>query len=170
MKTSPAVAPATPVIPPTTSAAAPPQAPTAPPSSAIPATGDQAPKNIGPSGSGRKDESCSGNFWAAAEKDKGKGEAEVTSADRAEAPADDALVLTHEADDPSDCHATPKAYATRFFHKLTEAQKWELEQNLLNQMINNAWSKSDAQSYEIEQYKQKTCKFLDDLLSKCMVR
>ncbi|KAK1644774.1 hypothetical protein QYE76_062579 [Lolium multiflorum] len=32
-----------------------------------------------------------------------------------------------------------EAYATKFFNKLTEAEKWELEQDLLNAMLNNAW-------------------------------
>jgi hypothetical protein len=90
---------------------------------------------------------------------------EVTSTDKAEAPADDAIVFPPETD-PSDCHATPKAYATKFFHKLTEAEKWELEQDLLNAMLNNAWSKADTQSYEIEQHKKKTCELLDNMLCK----
>ncbi|KAK1685949.1 hypothetical protein QYE76_046797 [Lolium multiflorum] len=47
-----------------------------------------------------------------------------------------------------------------------EAEKWELEQDLLNAMLNDAWSKADSQSYEIEQHKRKTCEFLDELLVK----
>ncbi|KAM0925344.1 hypothetical protein ACQ4PT_004266 [Festuca glaucescens] len=166
LKTSPAIGPNTPVIPPSTSTAAPQQPPADPQPSADPAAGEQVSKEIIHVSSGRKDESYSGNFWAAAEGAKEKEEGEVTSADKAEAPADDAIVFAANIGDPSDIHATPKAYATKFFHKLTEAKKWELEQDLLNSMLNNAWSKSDAQSYEIEQYKKKTCKFLDDLLCK----
>ncbi|KAM0913770.1 hypothetical protein ACQ4PT_011943 [Festuca glaucescens] len=134
--------------------------------SADPAAGKQASKEVIPVSRGRKDESCSGNFRAAAEKAKDKEEAEVTSADKAEAPADDAIVFAPETGDPSDCHATPKAYATKFFHKLTETEKWELEQDLLNSFLSNAWSKADAQSYEIEQHKKKTCELLDNLLVK----
>jgi hypothetical protein len=90
----------------------------------------------------------------------------VTSADKAEALDNDAIVFPADIGDPSDIHATPKAYATNVFHKLTEAEKWELEQDLLNSMLENAWSKYNAQSYEIEQYKIKTCEFLDNLLCK----
>ncbi|KAM0926939.1 hypothetical protein ACQ4PT_003091 [Festuca glaucescens] len=95
-----------------------------------PVAGEQAPKEVIPVSSGRKDESFS------------------------------------DTDEPSDCHATPKAYATKFFHKLTEAEKWELEQDLLNSLLSNAWSKADAQSYEIEQHKKKTCELLDNMLCK----
>ncbi|KAM0910076.1 hypothetical protein ACQ4PT_014405 [Festuca glaucescens] len=164
-KTSPTVvAPNTPVIPPSTSTAIPQQTP-ADPQPSPDAAGEQAPKEVIPVSSGRKDESCSGNFRAAAEETKDKEESEVSSADKAEAPANDALVFPPETD-PSDCHATPKAYATKFFHKLTEAEKWELEQDLLNSLLNNAWSKVDSQSYEIEQHKRKTCELLDGLIIK----
>jgi hypothetical protein len=78
----------------------------------------------------------------AAEEAKDKEEAEVTSADRAEAPEDDTIVFPTNFGDPSDIHATPKAYATKFFHKLTEAEKWELEQDLLNSMLQNAWGQT----------------------------
>ncbi|KAK1645753.1 hypothetical protein QYE76_063558 [Lolium multiflorum] len=46
--------------------------------------------------------------------------------------------------DPIDSTSTPKAYATKFFKQLSEAEKWELEQDLLNAMLNNAWGKPDA--------------------------
>ena len=154
------------MIPPSTSTAAPQPPPTNPQPSADPAAGDKAPKEIIPISSGHKDGSCSGNYQAATEGAKDKEEAEVTSADKAEAPADDAVVSARNAGDASDVHATPKAYAFKFFHKLTEAEKWELEQNLLNSMLDNAWGKADAQSYEIEQHKKKTYEFLDNLLCK----
>jgi hypothetical protein len=32
--------------------------------------------------------------------------------------------------------------------------------------MNNAWSKADSQSYEIEMHKKKTCELLDNLVSK----
>jgi hypothetical protein len=86
MKTSPAVvAPNTPVLPPSTSTAAPEQPPAGPQPSTDPTAGEQAPKEVIPISSGRKDESCSENFRDAAEKTKDKEEAEVISADKAEA-------------------------------------------------------------------------------------
>jgi hypothetical protein len=134
--------------------------------STSPATGKQTQEEVIPVSSGQKDGSCSGTKRAAAEGAKDKEEAEVTSADKAEAPANDAIIFPENFGDPSDIYATPKAYATKFFHKLTEAEKWELEQDLLNAMLQNAWGKPDAQSSKIEQYKKDTCEFLDNLLCK----
>ncbi|KAK1604681.1 hypothetical protein QYE76_028354 [Lolium multiflorum] len=165
LKSSPTViAPNTPIIPPSTSTAAPQPNPADLQSSANPVAGEQAPKEIIPVSNERKDEICSGNFWAAAEEKKDKEEPEVTSADKAEAAAHHAIVLPMETD-PSKCLATPKAYAIKLFHKLTEAAKSELQQDLMNSFMNNAWSKADSQSYDIEQYKKNSCEFLDNILS-----
>jgi hypothetical protein len=62
----------------------------------------------------------------------GQEEVEVTSVDKAEATARHAIVFPANFGDPSDVYAKPKAYSTKFFNKLTEAEKWELEQDLLN--------------------------------------
>jgi hypothetical protein len=166
MKTSPAFGPNTPIIPPNTSTAAPPKSPTHPQPSTSPATGEQAQKEVIPVSSGQKDGSCSGTKRAATEEAQDNEEAEVTSADKAEAMANDAIVFPAIFGDPSDIHSTPKAYATKFFNKLTDAEKWELEQDLLNAMLQNAWGKADAQSSEIEQYKKDTCEFLDTHICK----
>jgi hypothetical protein len=100
-----------------------------------------------PVSSVRKDGSCSAAKWAAPEEaqDKGQEEAEVTSADKVEAGAHDAIVFPANFGDPSDVYATPKTYSTKFFNNLTEAEKWELEQDLLNYVLNNAWGKADAE-------------------------
>ncbi|KAK1644549.1 hypothetical protein QYE76_062354 [Lolium multiflorum] len=55
--------------------------------------------------------------------------------------------------DPTDLTSTPKAYTTKFFNKLTEAEKWELEQDLLNAMLNNA-GKPDVATSEIQDFKK----------------
>ncbi|KAK1680483.1 hypothetical protein QYE76_041331 [Lolium multiflorum] len=65
---------------------------------------------------------------------QGQGEAKVTSSEKAEAGAGDVVVFPKNFGDPADLTSTPKAYATKFFNKLTEAEKWELEQDLLNAM------------------------------------
>jgi hypothetical protein len=72
-----------------------------------------------PVSSGRKDESCSATKRAAPDEaqDRGQEEAEVTSADKAEATAHDAIVFLANFGDPSDLYATPKAYSTKFFNK-----------------------------------------------------
>nr|XP_051209099.1 uncharacterized protein LOC127326283 [Lolium perenne] len=68
--------------------------------------------------------------------------------------------------DPTNLTSTPKAYATKIFSKLTEAEKWELEQDLLNSMLDNAWGKPDVESSEIQDIKKETGQFLDRLLCK----
>ncbi|KAK1665218.1 hypothetical protein QYE76_053377 [Lolium multiflorum] len=52
------------------------------------------------------------------------------------------------------------------FHKLTEAEKWELEQDLLNAMLNNAWGKPDAATSEIQDFKKDVGQFFDKLICK----
>ncbi|KAK1643627.1 hypothetical protein QYE76_061432 [Lolium multiflorum] len=58
------------------------------------------------------------------------------------------------------------AYATKFFNKLSEAEKWELEQDLLNAMLNNAWGKPDSATSEIQDFKKNVGQFLDKLICK----
>jgi hypothetical protein len=127
---------------------------------------NQAQEETIPVSSERRDGSLSKTKRVDAEEAKDKEEAEVTFADKAEAPANDALVFPEKFGDPTDLYSTPKAYATKFFHKITEAEKWVLEQDLLNAMLQNAWGKPDAESSENEQYKKDTCEFLDKLLFK----
>jgi hypothetical protein len=50
-----------------------------------------------------------------------------------------------------------------------EAEKWELEQDLLGSMMNNAWGKADAESSEIQLHKKKIGDFFDHLLIKLKV-
>ena len=55
----------------------------------------------------------------------------------------------------------PEAYATKFFNKLTEAEKWELGKDLLNAMLNNAWGKPDVETSEIQDFKKDVGQFFD---------
>ncbi|XP_071678408.1 uncharacterized protein [Lolium perenne] len=68
--------------------------------------------------------------------------------------------------DPADTTSTPKAYATKFFNKLSEAEKWELEQDLLNAMLNNAWGRPDSRTSEIQDFKKNVGQFFDQLICK----
>ena len=86
----------TPIIPPSTYAAPPQPSPADPQPSPAPAAREKTPKEVIRISSERKDESISGNFRAATGDTKDKEEAEVTSADRAEAAANDALVFLPE--------------------------------------------------------------------------
>ncbi|KAK1612405.1 hypothetical protein QYE76_036078 [Lolium multiflorum] len=78
------------------------------------------------------------------------------NSNKAEATAKDA-----NFGDPSDLYATPKAYSTKLFSKLTEAEKWELKQDLLNSMLNNAWGKADAECPDIQNHKRDIREFFD---------
>jgi hypothetical protein len=49
---------------------------------------------------------------------------------------------------------------------MTEAEKWELEQDLLNAMMSNAWGKADVESSEIQLHKKVIGDFFDHLLVK----
>nr|XP_051201977.1 uncharacterized protein LOC127315537 [Lolium perenne] len=91
---------------------------------------------------------------------------EVNSQDKAEAPANDSITFPANFGDPTNLYSTPKAYSHKFFHKLTEAEKWELEQDLLSSMMSNAWGKADAESSEIQLHKKEITDFLDHLLMK----
>jgi hypothetical protein len=98
---------------------------------------------------------------------QGQEEAEVNSSGKAEAAASDAVDFPNNFGDPTDLTSTPKAYATKFFNKLTEAEKWDLEQDLLNAMLSNAWGKPDADSSpEIQNFKKEVGQFCDQLLCK----
>ncbi|KAK1660619.1 hypothetical protein QYE76_048778 [Lolium multiflorum] len=97
---------------------------------------------------------------------QGQGEIEVTSSERTGAGTGDVVVFPKNFRDPTDLTSTPKAYATKFFNKLTEAEKWDLEQDLLNAMLDNAWGKSDVATAEIQDFKKNVGHFLDKLVCK----
>ncbi|KAK1607806.1 hypothetical protein QYE76_031479 [Lolium multiflorum] len=52
------------------------------------------------------------------------------------------------------------------FQQADEAEKWELEQDLLNAMLNNAWGKPDAATSEIQEFKKDVGQFFDKLICK----
>ncbi|KAK1609187.1 hypothetical protein QYE76_032860 [Lolium multiflorum] len=136
MKKSPAVGPATPA-PPSASHTAPPPSP--PQADQSPPPAANTPPEIIPVSSekvGGEDPKAKG---PAQEETQDQGEAEVTSSEKVGAGAGDVVVFPKNFGDPADLTSTPKAYATKFFKQLTEAEKWELEQDLLNAMLNNAW-------------------------------
>ncbi|KAK1664996.1 hypothetical protein QYE76_053155 [Lolium multiflorum] len=81
-------------------------------------------------------------------------------------PANDAVTFPENFGDPTNLWSTPKAYAHKFFHKLTEQEKWDLEQSLLNFMMANAWGKADVESSEIQLHKKEMNDFFDHLLVK----
>jgi hypothetical protein len=91
---------------------------------------------------------------------------EVNSQDLAEAPANDVVTFRKNFGDPTNLWSTPKAYSHKFFHKLTEVEKWDLEQDLLNSMMENAWGKEDVESSEIQLHKKEMGDFFDQLLVK----
>ncbi|KAK1677143.1 hypothetical protein QYE76_037991 [Lolium multiflorum] len=165
LKTSPAVGPVTPAPPSASNPAPQPSPPEAHPAP-DPAADTQV--EIIPVSSVKKGGSCSETRQAAPEnaQDKGPEEAEVTSTDKVEASAKDAVGFPANFGDPSDLYATPKAYYHKFFNKLTEAEKWELEQDLLNSMLNNAWGKVDVESSEIQNHKREISEFFDQLFVK----
>ncbi|KAK1609379.1 hypothetical protein QYE76_033052 [Lolium multiflorum] len=47
-----------------------------------------------------------------------------------------------------------------------QTEKWDLEQDLLNSMLNNAWGKADAESSQIQNFKKEIGQFCDQLLVK----
>ncbi|KAK1666242.1 hypothetical protein QYE76_054401 [Lolium multiflorum] len=165
MKKSPAIGPATPVPPSTSHAApqpSPPQAEQSPP----PAT--ETPPEIIPVSSEKVGEENSGAKGPTPEEAEveSREEAKANSTGKAEAAASDIVVFPKNFGDPADLTSTPKAYATKFFNKLTEAEKWDLEQDLLNAMMSNAWGKPDTESSEIQDFKKGFGQFLDKLLCK----
>ncbi|KAK1683956.1 hypothetical protein QYE76_044804 [Lolium multiflorum] len=163
MKKSPAVGPSTPVPPSVshpTPQPSPPQADPSPPPAA------NTPPEIIPVSSGHageEDPKAKGPAQEEAEK-QGQGEVEVTSSEKAGEGAGDMVVFPKNFGDPADTTSTPKAYATKFFNKLTEAEKWELEQDLLNAMLNNAWGKPDSRTSEIQDFKKNVGQFCDQLI------
>ncbi|KAK1561305.1 hypothetical protein QYE76_048313 [Lolium multiflorum] len=129
MKKSPAVGPATPIPPCLSpySSATPPQADPSPPPAAntppeiIPVSSRWAGKILRPKALLKK-----------TRKNKAKERLKSLLPRRPEmALATSSLFRTLEI-----ITSTPKAYATKFFNKLSE-EKWELEQDLLNAMLNN---------------------------------
>jgi hypothetical protein len=98
--------------------------------------------------------------------DKAPEETEVYSQDKDEAPANDAVTFADNFGDPTNLWSTPKEYSHKFFHKLTEPEKWDLEQDLLISMMANAWGKADLESSEIQLHKKEMSDFFDQLLVK----
>jgi hypothetical protein len=133
-----------------------------------PAPAASTPPEIIPVSSGRAGGESSGGKGPAPEEAEAQGreEAEVTSSGKAEAATGDMVVFPKNFGDPADLTSTPKAYATKFFNKLTEAEKWELEQDLLNAMLNNAWGKPDVETSEIQEFKKDVGQFFDKLVCK----
>ncbi|KAK1648790.1 hypothetical protein QYE76_066595 [Lolium multiflorum] len=165
MKKSPAVGPPTPA-PPSTSHTAPPPSP--PQAEQSPPPAANTPPEVIPVSSekvGGEDPKAKGPTQEETEV-QGQGEAEVTSSEKAGAGAGDVVVFPKNFGDPADLTSTPKAYATKFFNKLTEAEKWELEQDMLNAMLNNAWGKPDAATSEIQEFKKDVGQFFDKLICK----
>ncbi|KAK1628544.1 hypothetical protein QYE76_002859 [Lolium multiflorum] len=163
MKKSPAVGPTTPA-PPSASHTAPPPSP--PQADQSPPPAANTPPEVIPVSSekvGGEDPKAKG---PAQEEIQGQGEAEVTSTEKVGAGAGDVVVFPKNFGDPADLTSTPKAYATKFFNKLNEAEKWELEQDLLNAMLNNAWGKPDAATSEIQEFKKDVGQFFDKLICK----
>jgi hypothetical protein len=162
---SPAVGPATPTPP---SVPLPTPQPSPPPTDRSPAPAASTPPEIFPVNSGRAGGESSGGKGPAPEETEAEvhEEAEVAFSGKAAAATSDMVVFPKNFGDPADLTSTPKAYATKFFNKLTEAEKWELEQDLLNSMLNNAWGKPDAETSEIQNFKKETCQFLDKLICK----
>ncbi|KAK1651945.1 hypothetical protein QYE76_069750 [Lolium multiflorum] len=112
--------------------------------------------------------SCSATKRAAPEEPQYKvpEEADVTSNDKAEASAKDAVGFPTNFGDPLNLYSTPKAYSHKFFNKLTELEKWELEKDLLNSMLNNARGKAYVESFEIQLHNKEISEFFDQLLVK----
>ncbi|KAK1698554.1 hypothetical protein QYE76_015251 [Lolium multiflorum] len=165
MKKSPAVGPPTPA-PPSTSHTAPPPSP--PQADQSPPPAANTPPEVIPVSSekvGGEDPKAKGPAREETEV-QGQGEAEVTSSEKVGAGAGDVVVFPKNFGDPADLTSTPKAYATKFFNKLTETEKWELEQDLLNAMLNNAWGKPDAATSEIQEFKKDVGQFFDKLICK----
>ncbi|KAK1694507.1 hypothetical protein QYE76_011204 [Lolium multiflorum] len=163
MKKSPAVGPATPA-PPSASHTAPPPSPPQADQSPPPAT--NTPPEIIPVSSEKVGEEDPKAKGPAQEETQDQGEAEVTSSEKVGAGAGDVVVFPKNFGDPADLTSTPKAYATKNFKQLTEAEKWELEQDLLNAMLNNAWGKPDAGTSEIQDFKKGVGEFFDKLICK----
>ncbi|KAM0826953.1 hypothetical protein ACQ4PT_068518 [Festuca glaucescens] len=157
-KASPAAASDTPV-PPTESApgtSAPEKSPAQPTPQPAP---KKTPSEVIPISSEQRQESMGGNFMGVSA-DSDKEDVEVNSQNMAEAMAKDAMVIPPEtaALGPS---VWPKAYQIKLFRKLTEAEKWELQQDLLNEMMKDVWAESDKEFDAIELYKKKSNEFLD---------
>lgn len=161
---SPAVAPNTPVPPPESApgTSAPQKSPAQPSPRPTRSAADspmKVPSQVIPISSDHRQESMGGNFMDAGA-GSGQKEMEVDSQNMAEATAKDAMVITTEPEAPGSS-AKPKAYTTKLFGKLTEAEKWELQQDLINGMMKDVWQDSDKEFDAIELYKKKSNEFLD---------
>jgi hypothetical protein len=164
-KKSPAVGHLTPAPP---SAPQAPLQPSPPPADQSPTPAAPTPPEVIPVSSDRASGDGSGGKGPINDETEGRnqGEAEVNSSGKAEATTGDMVVFPKNFGDPADLTSTPKAYATKFFNKLTEAEKWELEQDLLNAMLNNAWGKPDIETSEIQDVKKNIGEFFDKLVCK----
>ncbi|KAK1647367.1 hypothetical protein QYE76_065172 [Lolium multiflorum] len=164
-KKSPAVGPSTPAPP-----SAPPATPqpSPPPADQSPAPDAPTPPEIIPVSSDRAGGESSGGKGPVQDKSEGQGreDVEVNSSGKAEAATGDMVVFPKNFGDPADLTSVPKAYATKFFNKLTEAEKWELEQDLPNSMLNNAWGKPYVETSEIQEFKKDVGLFFDKLVCK----
>ncbi|KAK1668470.1 hypothetical protein QYE76_056629 [Lolium multiflorum] len=164
-KKSPAIGPSTPVPP---SAPQAPLQPSPPPADQSPTPAAPTPPEVIPVSSDRVSGDGSGGKGPINDETEGRkqGDAEVNSSGKAEATTGDMVVFPKNFGDPADLTSTPKAYATKFFNKLTEAEKWELEQDFLNAMLNNAWGKPDVETSEIQDVKKNIGEFFDKLVCK----
>ncbi|KAK1685390.1 hypothetical protein QYE76_046238 [Lolium multiflorum] len=164
-KKSPAVGPLTPTPP---SAPQAPLQPSPPPADQSPAPAAPTPPEVIPVSSDRAGGDDSGGKGPINDEFEGRsqGEADEISSGKAEATTGDMVVFPKNFGDPADLTSTPKAYATKFFNKLTEAEKWELEQDLLNAMLNNVWGKLDVETSEIQDAKKNIGQFFDKLVCK----
>jgi hypothetical protein len=82
----------------------------------------------------KRQESSSGNFRATGGKAERKEDVEVTSREMAEVPTDDAIAKHLEAEGVSP-HCRTKAYMVKLFSKLEEAERWELQEDLMNSLM-----------------------------------
>jgi hypothetical protein len=83
----------------------------------------------------------------------------------AEVRTDDAIAKHLEAEGV-DPRARPKAYSVKLFSKLDEAERWELQEDLIRSMMKEVWEKPDSPSYEIEQFKKKSTDFIEQFKMK----
>ncbi|KAM0828562.1 hypothetical protein ACQ4PT_067463 [Festuca glaucescens] len=91
------------------------------------------PSQVIPISSEHRQESMGRNF-PETEARSGRQDMEIGSQVRAEATAKDAMLFTQDTGAPSPS-SKPKAYMVKLFSKLSEAEKWELQQDLLNSML-----------------------------------
>ncbi|KAM0902744.1 hypothetical protein ACQ4PT_019045 [Festuca glaucescens] len=161
---SPATTPSTPVPPTSSAPGTSPLQKTPPPSSPkrAQAAADSSKKVLSqviPISSEHRQESMGGNF-PETEAGSGRQDMEIGSQVRAEARAKDALLFTQATGAPGPS-SKPKAYMVNLFSKLSEAEKWELQQDLLNSMLQDVCEEPDKEYEALAAYKKKSVEFLD---------